>query len=135
MISRRLVLHFPPAIIDKPITCQLVKDYGITFNILKANIIPNKEGLLILEVSGKEKDVESALEYLGGLKIQIDPLAQDIKRNDEKCTHCGVCTVFCPTEALAIDRATMEVDYDAGKCIACEACVKVCPTHAIEVYF
>ena len=72
----------------------------------------------------------------GALKgIQIDPLAQDIKRSDEKCTHCGVCTVFCPTEALAIDRATMEVDYDAGKCIACEACVKVCPTQAIEVYF
>jgi Pyruvate/2-oxoacid:ferredoxin oxidoreductase delta subunit len=135
MISRRVVLHFPPAIIDKPITCQLVKDYGITFNILKANITPNKEGLLILEVSGKDKDVGSALAYLKGLNIQIDQLAQDIKLNDEKCTQCGVCTVFCPTDALEIDRATMEVSYDAAKCIACEACVKVCPTRAIEVYF
>ena len=34
-VSRRIVLHFPPNITEQPVVYRLVKDFGLTFNILK----------------------------------------------------------------------------------------------------
>ena len=49
--KKRLVLHFPNEILDKPIVYVLVKDYDLVFNILKAFVVPGKEGLLVMELS------------------------------------------------------------------------------------
>ena len=39
-ISKRIVLHFPKRLVDRPIVSRLVKDYNLDFNILKALITP-----------------------------------------------------------------------------------------------
>jgi Fe-S-cluster-containing hydrogenase component 2 len=46
-----------------------------------------------------------------------------------------MCTGVCATQALDLDRQTMEVRFDYEKCVACELCVKVCPVKAMRVYF
>ncbi|HCP60132.1 MAG TPA: (Fe-S)-binding protein, partial [Dehalococcoidia bacterium] len=53
-ISKKIVLHFPQRITDRPIVCRLIKDYDLEFNILKASVSPDKEGLMVLELRGKQ---------------------------------------------------------------------------------
>ena len=135
IISRKIVLRFPPDLIDQPIVYRLIKDYNLSFNILKASITPKKEGLLVLELTGKKEDYRNGIDFLSRLKIKIQPLSKDVIRDEDKCTHCGVCIDICPTQAFVLDPKTREVKFDKNKCIACELCIKICPPRAMRVSF
>jgi ferredoxin len=136
LVSRRVVLRFPPQIVEKPIICYLSKDYNLIFNILKANITPEEKGIMIMELTGEEGDYEKGIRYLEGLGVDVQPLSQDIIWVEEKCTHCGACVGFCPSGALYIaDREGMRIDFDPSKCIACEVCLTACPPRAMELRF
>jgi ferredoxin len=135
MVRHKIVLHFPHEQVDKPVVSRLVKDYGIDFNILKASITPQEEGILVLEVTGDKENYRKGMKYLEKCGIKIQPLSQDIRRNDEKCTHCGACIAVCPTDALTVDPRSLEVAFDYDECAACELCIKVCPARAMEVHY
>ncbi|MDD3717763.1 MAG: NIL domain-containing protein [Actinomycetota bacterium] len=135
MVRHKIVLHFPHEQVDKPIVSRLVRDFGLDFNILKASITPREEGLLVLEIIGKEKDYERGMAYIESCGVSIQPLSQDIRRNDAKCTHCGACIAVCPTDALRVDRDKMEVAFNDEECVACELCIKVCPPRAMEIHY
>ncbi len=120
---------------DQPIVCKLAKNYDLEFNILKAYITPREEGLLVLELIGEKKNFDDGIKYLTGLGITVQPLSQDVTRNEAKCTHCGVCVSVCPTGALVIDPITRKVFFYENKCIACELCIKACPPRAMELHF
>jgi ferredoxin len=135
MISKRIVLHFPQRLVDKPIVYRLIKDFNLEFNILKAYVTPQEEGLMVLELRGEDKEYEKGVEYLRSSGVKIQPLSEDIVRNSAKCTDCGVCVTVCPAQALIVDQASRKVIFDEEKCIACELCIKICPTHAMEVHF
>ncbi len=133
MYSRMLVLHFPAEIVDKPIVCNLVKDFDLRFNILKATILPGKEGIMVMELSGHPKNFSKGLKYLREQGVEIKTIGQEIQRNDERCMQCGLCTAVCPTQALFIKRPEMEVIFAADKCSGCELCIAVCPPRAMEI--
>ena len=57
-VSRRVVLHFSRDIVGKSIVCRLARDFGLEFNILKAYVTPEEEGLLVMELSGERKEYE-----------------------------------------------------------------------------
>ena len=135
IVNRKIVLKFPHQLINEPIVCDLVKHYGLDVNILKAKITPREEGLLILELTGEEADYRKGVEYLGELGVDIQPLSQDIVRNEDRCTHCGACVTVCPTGALVLETKTRRVLFDQNKCIACELCVPACPPSAMEVHY
>jgi len=136
MTSKKIVLHFPKEKIDQPIIYKLIKEFDLVFNILKAKITPEEEGILVLELSGDEKNYSAGIKYLKELGVKIQPLEKDITRDEKKCTHCSACVVHCPTNALYIkDRKTMEVEFDKSKCILCDACIPVCPVHAMEIKY
>ena len=136
MIKRKLVLHFPKEKTDQAIIYNLVKDYNLVFNILKAKVDAEEGGLLVLELSGEDKDYAKGVEYLESLGVKLEPLEKDIARDEKKCTHCSACIVHCPTGALHIkDRETMEVEFDKEKCILCEACIPVCPVNAMKINY
>ncbi len=134
-VHRKVVLHFPHEQVDKPIVSRLVKDFDMDFNILKAQITPREEGILVLDLIGPEENFNRSIRYLEEQRVVIQPLSQDIRRNDERCTHCGACTGVCPSRALFIDRKSMEVRFDEEECVACELCVRVCPSRAMEVHY
>lgn len=134
-VSHRIVLKFPHRLVDQPIVYRLIKDYNLTFNILKAYVTPNEEGLLMLEVSGDEKDYNKGVKYLKDLDVNVQPLSQDIVLNENKCTHCGACVVICPTNALVLDKETYKLKFYEDKCIACLLCIPACPVRAMEVHF
>ncbi|MGD0336780.1 MAG: NIL domain-containing protein [Candidatus Omnitrophota bacterium] len=135
MVHKRIVLHFPHRLVDQPIVYKLVKEYDLQFNILKAYVTPQEEGLMVLELSGKKENFDQGIEYLNSVGVKIQPLSQDVIRNEAKCTDCGVCVPICPTGALVVDPLTRKVHFYDNKCIACELCVKVCPPRAMEVRF
>ncbi|GAB6152851.1 4Fe-4S binding protein [Desulfosporosinus burensis] len=128
---KRIVLRFGTDISVKPIVYRLVKDYDLVVNIVKADVNPQKEGTMILEVTGDQS--EEGLSYLRDLGVSVQNLNQEIVRNEEKCVMCGVCTGICPTGALYMERPSMEVFFDGDQCVFCQLCTKVCPMKAMEV--
>jgi ferredoxin len=134
-ISRKIVLRFPRHLADKPIVYRLTKDFDLQFNILKASITPEEEGLMVMELSGEEDHYHRGLEYLLQSGVKVQPLSKDVIWREDRCTQCGACTVLCPSGALSMDRRTMQVSFDPGRCVACELCVLPCPPRAIEVHF
>lgn len=135
MISKRIVLKFPHRLVDQPIIYELVKEYSLEFNILKAYVTPQEEGLLVLELKGEKKNYDRGIDYLHRMGVMVQHLSQDIIRNEAKCTHCGACVTICPTGALVIDPLTRKVCFYDNKCIACELCVPACPLKAMEIHF
>ncbi|MGB9762005.1 MAG: NIL domain-containing protein [Caldimicrobium sp.] len=135
MLKKGLYLRFPPEIVEKPIVYRLVKDYNLAFNILKATITPGKEGIMILELMGDNREsLEQGLEFLKQMGVEIQPLGQQVLKNEEVCIHCGACTAVCPTGALSVDRNTFKVIFDPEKCTACGFCVSACITKAMEIH-
>lgn len=134
-VSHKVVLKFPHKLVDQPIIYKLARDYNLVFNILKASVKPNEEGLLVLELEGEEKNYKEAIEYLKKLGVEVQLLSQDIKWNELVCIHCGACVGVCPTGALSVDRVTRRISFDDTKCIACELCIPACPVKAIEICF
>jgi len=134
-VSKRIVLHFPKRMVDRPIVSRLVKDYDLDFNILKALVTPEEEGLLVLELSGEQQEYDKGIRYLTKTGVKIQSLSQDVLRNEERCTHCGACIAICPSGAFELDPVTRRVNFYNEKCVACGLCIKACPPRAMEVHF
>jgi len=135
VISKRIVLHFPQRLVDRPIVSRLVRDYNLEFNILKASVTPEEEGLMVLELTGEQEDYDKGINYLTKTGVRIQSLSQDVIRNEERCTHCGACITICPTGAFEVDPITRLVNFHDEKCLACGLCIKACPPRAMEVHF
>ncbi len=134
-VSRKIVLHFPSRLVDQPIIYRLIKEYDLSFNILKASVIPDEEGLLVLELSGEQENYDKGIKYLAKTGVKIQSLSQNVLRNDGRCTHCGACITICPTSAFELDQTTRQVAFINEKCIACGLCIKACPPRAMELHF
>jgi ferredoxin len=133
LYSKLLVLHFPSREVEKPLVCNLTKHYDLTFNILKATILPRKEGIMVLELSGAKKNFKAGIQYLKDQGVIVKNASQEVTRDEEKCIHCGACTAVCPTSALSVKRPEMYVVFDKKKCSVCELCVRTCLTRAMKV--
>jgi ferredoxin len=134
-VSKRIVLRFPKRLVERPIIYRLVKDYDLEFNILKASITPEQEGVMVLELKGNQSEYDKGIEFLLKAGVKIQSLGQDVTRNEERCTHCGACVTVCPTGAFRLEPKTRMIIFDNGKCIACGLCIPACPPRAMEVHF
>ncbi len=132
MYSKILILRFPKTEVQKPLVCNLARDHGLLFNILNATVLPRKEGVMVLELSGA-KNFKDGVQYLKTQGVDVQNASQEVKRDDDTCTHCGACTAVCPTGALSVQRPQMAVNFDIKKCSVCELCVPACPTRAMKV--
>lgn len=135
MIKKRIVLDFPHQLTDKPITYQLVKNYGVEVNILRAKISPDEEGRMMVEMKAPKAKLQAAINFLKSLDIKITSLARDIMFKEEVCVHCTYCVALCPVEALEVEHSQMKVLFNKEACILCEQCVKVCPYKAVQIKF
>ncbi|MCP4021897.1 MAG: 4Fe-4S dicluster domain-containing protein [Desulfobacteraceae bacterium] len=134
MYSKILILNFPPREAQKPLVCQLTKKYDLLFNILLAKISNQKEGYMVLEITGEKANFKKGVNFLKDQDVRVSYPEQEIWKDEEKCTQCGSCTAVCPTEALHIKRPEMEVLFDKEKCSLCELCILTCPTRAMGLF-
>ena len=133
-VYRRIYfIRYPKEISNKPIIYRLIKEYDVEVNILRANILPQREGILIIEMAGAKPNIKDGLEYLEQLGVTTERLATRIRRDEERCFQCGACTGVCPVDALYIRRQDMAVLFDADKCTGCSQCVLICPVRAMEM--
>ncbi len=133
MSKRKVVLNFPPHLIDQPITYRLIRDYDLTVNILRARISPNEWGRMVVELSGNGGNLEEGLRFLAQTGVVVEPLDKEVLWLEERCVQCTACIAPCPTHALWLDRSSMTVSFERERCIACELCLNVCAYRAIEM--
>jgi ferredoxin len=134
MIRRKLVLSFPENIVTSPITYKLVKEFNLEFNILRAEITPDMEGKMLIELRGDKVLIDDAVKYLTDTGISVQEAAKDIIISKNKCIDCGVCTSICITQALTLDSDSFKLKFNKDKCILCELCLDCCPVSAIKVH-
>ncbi|MBN2121267.1 MAG: 4Fe-4S binding protein [Candidatus Omnitrophica bacterium] len=132
-MKKRVVLHFPTGLVDKPIVYRLVKDFDLEFNILKAEVNPKEEGVLVLEIKGDDQNYKKGLAYLKSSGVKTQSLSEDVAMDKNKCVDCTVCIPLCPTQALEQNPKTLEVNFIQEKCIACGICIKACPYAAMSI--
>lgn len=133
MAPKKVVLRFSADIADQPIIYKLVKDFDLVINILKANVNPQKEGTLVMDITGE--NIDAGIEYLRGVGVGVQSLTEEIIQNEEKCVSCGACTAICPSGALYLERPDMTVQFNSDRCVVCHLCLKACPMRAMEVRF
>jgi heterodisulfide reductase subunit A-like polyferredoxin len=122
-------LNFSPDIVNKAVISDLIKNYDVTFNILKANITP-KGGKMLIELSGTQMD--EGVAFLEESGIHVDPVINVVKKDDDKCVDCGECVSLCPVKAISIEE-DWTIEVDDKQCIGCGFCTKSCPMKAINV--
>lgn len=134
-VKRRYILKFPPQSGDKPLSYVLVKEYDISINILKAEVIPGKRGNLLLELEGTKSNIKKGIQYLQEHQVECSPLNKKITWKQEKCINCGNCTAVCFAGALSMHPDTWELQFNKDECIVCELCLKACPLNLFEIDF
>ncbi|MCI5149834.1 MAG: 4Fe-4S dicluster domain-containing protein [Candidatus Electrothrix sp. MAN1_4] len=134
-MTRIYLFRYPKETSNQPIIYQLVKRYDVEFNILKGDIRPQRDGIMVLELKGQKKKVGDALDYLKSLGVKAERLAGKVRRDKSKCFQCGACTGICSVGALYIQRPSMEVIFDPEKCTACGLCVAGCPVRSMNISF
>ncbi len=136
MITKKFLFWFPKSETEKPIVYHLVKDHNLIINIFRAKVTPEEEGYLVLDVTGKEEDIQRGLDYVKTFNVSINDGGRGLQWDSNRCTHCGNCITHCPTEALHIpDRKTMEVAFKEEVCIECLSCVENCVFNACTSMF
>ncbi|XRO77495.1 4Fe-4S binding protein [Methanocaldococcus sp. 16A] len=116
--------------INEPVISDTILNTGVKINILKAKVEP-QEAFLILELFGNKETVEKALDYLSKFG-EVEEISKVIKRDLEKCVHCGCCITQCPINAIYMDEE-YNVVFKEEECVGCKNCMKACPFKAIEI--
>ncbi len=76
-VKRMVKLIFPQNLIREPVTFQMAKKYDIVPNIRRARVTETV-GELVLELEGKEDNVEKGIKYLLEKGVEVKPIVGDI---------------------------------------------------------
>ena len=55
----------------------------------------------------------------------------EIVQKKDLCDFCGTCVAVCPTDAIELREARLQIDKQ--KCTVCMNCVNVCPFACLEL--
>ncbi|MCU0859183.1 MAG: 4Fe-4S binding protein [Thermoplasmata archaeon] len=131
-MKTKVVLNFSPEASNQPITHNLISKYHLMLNILRAEI-DEVGGKMVIELSGKADEIRKGLDYLKASGVSVRPIKEGVRRDEEACTHCGMCVSICPTKALTMDVRTGKVSFNEERCVACGVCIDACPPRAMEI--
>ncbi len=129
---KRVILEFPPNVVQTPITYMLAKEYDIASNILRAEIAPEESGKLVMEMDGLPDNLEVAIQRIKSFGINITEIARKVSFDMDKCIHCGACISVCLAGALKLDEL-YHLEFIEPKCTVCEMCVTACPVEVVNI--
>lgn len=134
-MTRKVILSFPADATERPLIYDLVKQFDIQVNILKASIDVGKSGKLLLEINADESRLDKGIAYLERNMVTVSPVASKISYDKNKCIDCGNCASACISQALSINRPDWKLRFDPEKCILCKLCLKSCPAQLFKIEF
>jgi L-aspartate semialdehyde sulfurtransferase ferredoxin len=79
MAKQRVKFTFPPDLVSTPVIYNMGKQFHVVTNIRRANV-SNDRGWVILEISGGDEDVETAIKWAKDQGVRIEPLEADAQR-------------------------------------------------------
>jgi L-aspartate semialdehyde sulfurtransferase ferredoxin len=132
-MKKRVNLTFPKRSLSNPLAYRLARDFNIAANIIRAQIAPNQEGKMVLELSGDIDQLEAAIEWMRSQDIDVSLHRREIMIDENICVDCGLCTGVCPTQALTLNPENFRLNFMRSRCIVCEQCISVCPVEAISI--
>ncbi|MDD5748266.1 MAG: NIL domain-containing protein [Actinomycetota bacterium] len=135
MSSKRVVLTFPPEVVEQPVVAIMVKQYEILTNILRAQVHEGEVGRMLVELEGDTKKIRAAIKYLKEIGVTVEDAIRDIALDESSCISCGACTAVCVPGALSLHGEEQELLLNRKKCILCGFCVDACPLQLIKVKF
>ncbi len=115
--------------VNQAVITDLIKNFDVSFNILRADINP-KGGKMLIEINGSE--AEKGIAYIEKAGIEVNPVKRVVKKDKDLCIDCGACVSLCPVKAISVDE-DWTVDVNDEECIGCKLCTYSCPTKAIKV--
>jgi ABC-type methionine transport system ATPase subunit len=77
MAKRIVKLTFPQKLVKEPLTFQMAKKYNIMPNIRRAKVT-EVIGELVLELEGKEEDLNKGVDFLKKAGVIVEPVVGDI---------------------------------------------------------
>ena len=134
LMEKVVILKFTKQTWNKPVIHGLSQVSDLVFNILEAKVLPRQDAFAIMSLEGTEEEYNKGIDYLKSCNVIIEEVPENIKKDEDRCVHCGACTAVCPTDALFVEDPDKTVVLDADKCVACGNCVKVCTVQCIELF-
>jgi ABC-type methionine transport system ATPase subunit len=77
MAKKIVKLIFSQKLIKDPITFRMAKKFDVMPNIRRANVTETV-GELILDLEGKEENIEKGIKYLTKMGVKVEPIVGDI---------------------------------------------------------
>lgn len=135
MAKRRLVLTFPPDVVERPVVSLMIKEYDVITNILRAEVHEGEIGRMLVELEAEGRHLKKGIEYLKDQGVGVEDAITDIELDESLCISCGACTAVCLHGALKVEAPDWELVLDRERCILCGFCVDACPLQLITVKF
>ena len=77
MAKRRVMFTFPTELVTEPIIYNLGRQFQVITNIRRADVTEDR-GWVILELEGKEADIEKGLAWVTSKGVKVDRVAGDV---------------------------------------------------------
>jgi len=77
MAKRRVMFTFPTELITEPVIYHLGMNYKVVTNIRRADVTEDR-GWVILELEGREQDIEKGLAWVKSKGVKVDPASGDM---------------------------------------------------------
>ncbi|MBV6493863.1 MAG: hypothetical protein LDLANPLL_01887 [Turneriella sp.] len=71
---KRLHLEVPADRVKEPFVFRMVTKYNLQTNIIEANLGPNRNGTVVLEIEGTPQDIERGILFLRETDIEVKEL-------------------------------------------------------------
>jgi ABC-type methionine transport system ATPase subunit len=76
-VKQRLHLSFPSELVSRPVIYEVVKRFDVVPNIRRANVEADS-GWVILELSGEDDAIASAIDYFGDTGVIVSRMEGDV---------------------------------------------------------
>lgn len=68
---------FPEELVKEPIIYTLSRQFKVVTNIRRADVTENR-GWVVLELEGKEEEIEQGISWVISKRVRVDPVIGDI---------------------------------------------------------
>ena len=134
-MEKKVLLSFAPELTFRSFVNDIIKNYNININIIKADIEIAKGGKLLVTLEGDDEEVAAVEKFLTDNGVVISRMGSAITFNQSRCVACGSCTSSCPSGALTITAPDWTLNFNPDKCIMGKLCLKSCPMKLFSIEF